>query len=407
MPRKRTTRVFWRGARAWGDFRDLGAGREPLIAPGETMGTTDPDIAAELVQERVRGLQEQKRRAVLLGIERDAGLAEFAAEHLKRKAREGRVTRGWLMESEHQLRRAVEFFGAERSLASVKPADVRAWSTWLAELNNGRGGTLSGGTVRHHLNTLSNLFRRAQEDGCVPPGWNPVVALTDKPSAKRVEAQWLEVPDAALLLEAARTYRPKKAHNATPYSYPILATFLLTGGRKSEVLGLMAEDVSFDRGTVTFRPHEHRRLKSPTSHRSVPLFPQLREVLQTHVFERGHVDGLLFPSHQGPGMITNMWKTLDRIGERASFDAGEIRTKRFRHTYCAAALQLIDRGAPISPWTVAKWMGHGGRSLVDRIYGHLGELRHRAEVVEYRVEQHEEAVGERLSRIRLSQFLTQ
>ena len=152
----------------------------------------------------------------------------------------------------------------------------------------------------------------------------------------------------------------------------------------------MVEDVSFDRGTVTFRPHEHRRLKSPTSHQSVPLFPQLREVLQAHVFERGHVSGRLFPSHHGPGMITSLRKTLDRIGERASFETGEIRTKRFRHTYCAAALQLIDRGAPISPWTVAKWMGHGGRSLVDRIYGHLGDVRHRAEVVEYRVEQHRE-----------------
>ena len=73
--------------------------------------------------------------------------------------------------------------------------------------------------------------------------------------------------------------------------------------------------------------------------------------------------------------------------------AGEIRTKRFRHTYCAAALQLLDRGAPVSPWTVAKWMGHGGRSLVDRIYGHLGDLRHRSEVVEFRVEQDSEALS--------------
>ena len=230
MPRKRTTRIYWRGERAWSDFRDLGAGREPLIARGETMATKDRDIAAELAQARVKELQERKRTKVLLGIERDAGLAEFAAEHLMKKAREGRVTRGWLKESERELVRAVEFLGASRSLASIKPSDVRAWAHWLAEIDNGHGGTLSGGTVRHHLNTVSNLFRRAQEEEVVPTGWNPVAVLTDKPVANRVEAEWLEVPDAALLLEAARTWKPDRAHKANPYAYEIVATFL--GGRR-------------------------------------------------------------------------------------------------------------------------------------------------------------------------------
>ena len=121
MPRKRTTRVYWKRGRAYGDFRALGGAREALIPTGDTGATTDPDVATELAARRVKELQEQKRRAVLLGIDRDAGLAEFATEHLKRKAREGRVTRGWVEESEHQLLRGVAFFGAERSLASIKP----------------------------------------------------------------------------------------------------------------------------------------------------------------------------------------------------------------------------------------------------------------------------------------------
>jgi hypothetical protein len=45
---------------------------------------------------------------------------------------------------------------------------------------------------------------------------------------------------------------------------------------------------------------------------------------------------------------------------------------------------------------VARALGHGGDSLVRRIYGHLGEIRHRSEVVEYRVENHRDALGERL-----------
>ena len=50
-------------------------------------------------------------------------------------------------------------------------------------------------------------------------------------------------------------------------------------------------------------------------------------------------------------------------------DPGEIRTKIFRHTYCAARLQTLDRGFPISTYTVARKLGHGGDSLIKRVYG--------------------------------------
>jgi hypothetical protein len=53
-------------------------------------------------------------------------------------------------------------------------------------------------------------------------------------------------------------------------AYPLIAAFLLTGGRQKEVLGLRLQDVSTDRNTVTFRPnefHEGGRLKTRTSTR--------------------------------------------------------------------------------------------------------------------------------------------
>ena len=56
-----------------------------------------------------------------------------------------------------------------------------------------------------------------------------------------------------------------------PFAYPLIATFLLTGGRRAEVLGLEIEDASFDRKTVTFRENQWRRLKTAGSHRVVPL----------------------------------------------------------------------------------------------------------------------------------------
>ncbi len=52
------------------------------------------------------------------------------------------------------------------------------------------------------------------------------------------------------------------------------------------------------------------------------------------------------------------------------------------------AARVSDQGAPVSTYTVAREMGHGGEAMVRKVYGHLGQVRHRSEAVEYRVEQH-------------------
>lgn len=147
--------------------------------------------------------------------------------------------------------------------------------------------------------------------------------------------------------------------------------------------------LSFDRRTITFRPNGWRRLKTGTSHRTVPLWPQLEAILREYLFGGATplVSGLLFPSHRSrkPAMLTDWRKALDAVAERGDWKPGEVRSKRFRHTYCAVRLQTVDQGAPISVYTVAKELGHGGDSMIRRVYGHLGTVRHRSAVVEYEV----------------------
>ena len=84
-------------------------------------------------------------------------------------------------------------------------------------------------------------------------------------------------------------------------------------------------------------------LKTLTSHRTVPLWPQLEETLR------------------------------------------------------AARLQTLDSGAPVSEFTVARELGHGGESMIRRVYRHLGHVRQRAEYVEYRVEPYAAILGDRLT----------
>ncbi len=44
-------------------------------------------------------------------------------------------------------------------------------------------------------------------------------------------------------------------------------------------------------------------------------------------------------------------------------------------------------------------MGHGGEAMVRLVYGQLRQVRYRAGVLQYRVEQHAAKLGERLDRI--------
>lgn len=85
--------------------------------------------------------------------------------------------------------------------------------------------------------------------------------MYSKPTPETTEAPFLGAHEAALLLEAARTMPPEPVATGRgnggavmadryPHVYPLLATFLLTGARKNEVLGLEVDDVSLRHGKV-------------------------------------------------------------------------------------------------------------------------------------------------------------
>ena len=399
-------RIWWRTRsagrpRAWGDFREYaaqGGKREPLVVPGESRATTDPVTAQTLFAARLAELaaaRENDARAE--PVRKKPTIAEVVKEHLDARGRERGVTPGWIEATGVFLGRAVSYFGAERRLGAITPEHVVDWIEWLRQIKTARGTPLSEGSIRHHLNTLSKLYRRAQRRRYVAPEYNPVALLDprEKPEIARSATRCLEVPEAALLLEIARTYPVKKHEPEMALAYPLIAAFLLTGGRAKEVLGLRLQDVSTDRRTVTFRPnefHEGGRLKTKGSTRTVPLWPQLADILMP-LLDRRAIEGgrLLFRSPhiaEREVALTDLRDLLDRVARRAGWQDGEIRTRPFRVTYATARLQTLDNGAPVSPWTVEKELGHGSRDMLEEVYGRVGDVRHRSDALEYRVEQH-------------------
>jgi len=354
----------------------------------EVKKATYQDAVAEM-EHRI----EQRHQGRTLEPPKPTTLRAYVDRHLALKPHEVdpetglALTPRWLKNVTRHLERAVAFFTPEVRLTGITPNDVLAWITRLRQ-------TISGASARHHVNSLSNLFRRAMRDGFVPV--NPVALLDrkEKPAAGKREADWLEVKEATRLLAAARRYHPKRDDIGMPFAYPLLATLLLTGGRPSEVLGLEEDDVSLTQHTVTFRFHDHRRLKNAGSARTVKLWPQLEEILREYFREeRPHGDSrLLFPSFRTgkEAPLTDFRKLLRQVLKLADPPirtrlGKRITPKIFRHTYCAARLGTVEHGAFVSAYTVGKELGHGGDGMVKRVYGHLNLDRapRNRHVVEY------------------------
>jgi hypothetical protein len=78
------------------------------------------------------------------------------------------------------LGRAAAYFGAGRGVHTLTVEECQRWAVDLADQG------LASGSVRHHLNALSNLYRRAQPEGVVPSGFNPVASMLEKPVGAQV-----------------------------------------------------------------------------------------------------------------------------------------------------------------------------------------------------------------------------
>lgn len=104
---------------------------------------------------------------------------------------------------------------------------------------------------------------------------------------------------------------------------------------------------------------------------------------------------LLFPSYRSgrEAMVQNIQKVVNAVAKRAGWKNGEITPKMFRHTYISARVQTTVNGAPIAAFQVAREVGHTSTSMIEKVYGHLGQVQHRSKVVEYRVAQHRQAVA--------------
>jgi integrase len=388
---KETPAIYWRNQggklRAYADLRYLGGRREALIPPGERRATSDPEIAQKLLYLRVRELEEQNKKSVLLAIDPDPDFAKFAIHHVEEMESSREGSPGWLLNTEKYLARAVEYFMChqyattrnpkplprQRSLSTIGVQNVHAFHEWLKTQPNGRGGMLSAQSRRHHLSALSGLFKRAIAEGKLPMGSNPAAALVDKPNEPSNETTWLDVDELALLLESARTFasevRDAGRQPSPPCVYELLATFMLTGALEGELRRLQVDQLDFN----------SRRIHIPDAttgqvDRSIPMHTQLREILLPYVRQLGRTTGHVFTTESGEA-VGDWRRALDLIATRAGFQIGQIRTRMLRTSYITHRLACMEHGAPIDPYKVACEVGYTSPVMIIKVYGRTQHRR--------------------------------
>lgn len=194
-----------------------------------------------------------------------------------------------------------------------------------------------------------------------------------RPTPERPEPTWLEVGEAASVLEAAEEMDSDPSSRCFGDLRVLLGTFLLARGSRMEVFGLRAEDVRLGDEVAQFRPNQFRDLKTRHTKRDVPLLPQLRGIL-VPVLERRE-EGLLFPSRTGE-TLSDLRSSFDEVESRPEVEK-RLTAKVFRHTYSATRIRTLDGDRPVALFTVAREPGHESVYRIEDVDGHLQSRKQR------------------------------
>lgn len=361
---------------------ELGVGKSRI----KSLGTRDPGEAKRKAYRILDRIDEIRNEGVPEVRDKDPLLRNFMADYLKQKKAAGKSA-GTLRLWRYRLEPVLEFFEAETSLvprvSEVTREHLKDYIAWRGEQKSRQGGTLEPSTVRNSVKAWSSVMREAHEMGLTDK--NPARKLRPwLPAVERNEVEWLEISEAAKLLQLSREMARERRSRVGPYFHAVVGLFLLTGVRKTEGLGMEWEDVSFEHGEVRVRPNSTRpRLKTRHANRTIPLWPQLRRILEWYRDQTGREEGMLFPSPMKYDQrLQGVAGALSTLLDRAKIDK-HVTLKTFRHTYCATRMQTTEDGAPVSPYTVQREMGHADLDLIVDTYGHLQDRRARGPHVEY------------------------
>lgn len=237
-------------------------------------------------------------------------------------------------------------------------------------------------TVAGALGTLNNVMRFAVRSSWIAE--SPVEKLEryERPRPERHPQRALGREEIARLLDCC-----------LPAYRALVATALYTGMRLSELLGLVWDDVDFDRGLIHVRaqlsmahigsPARRVAPKTRAAVRQIPLTPQLATLLRERrlAAARSGAGDWVFSTRNGtPLSQRNIQRSALHLAADAAglrVDGARLRFHDLRHTF--ASHLIIDLGLDVVQ--VRRLMGHASPSTTLSIYAHVfDEARHAADI---------------------------
>ena len=230
-------------------------------------------------------------------------------------------------------------------------ADVKS------EKKRGRAIVTGGaGVARRTLTTTAAMFAWGMEHGLVKANPFTTVKLDRAP----VRERFLSREEAGRLIDAINTLEAAKEVN--PAFCDAIRLLLLTGARKTEILGLTWSEVDIVR-KVLLLPPERTKAGGQNGERRITLSPPALEILARRRPAKVKPTEFVFPAIKGDGHIIGIRRAFAKACVRAKVEG--VRLHDLRHSFASFA---IADGASL--FLVGKLQGHASARTAER-YAHL------------------------------------
>jgi integrase len=235
--------------------------------------------------------------------------------------------------------------------------------------------SMSRAMAKKIISSLKSLLRHAQSRGNVAQNVALAVQIKATPRDKGKLEVGVDIPT---------TEEIKSIISAAGRSRPLLMTAIFAGLRSSELRGLRWTDVDFKKAALHVRQRADRygvigKPKSKAGHRTVPLGPQLINVLREWKLAcpKGE-QGLVFPTSSGGiALHNNVVRAFTKTVRDAGLTDSKDKTKytglhALRHFYASWCINPVNRGGQgLPPKVVQQLLGHSSIVMTMDTYGHL------------------------------------
>lgn len=212
------------------------------------------------------------------------------------------------------------------------------------------------GVARRTLTTTAAMFAWGMEHGLVSA--NPFTSV--KLSAAPVRERFLSREEAGRLIDALNEVETENEVN--PAFCDAIRLLLLTGARKTEILGLSWAEVDISRRLLLLPP-ERTKAGGQNGERRITLSPPALEILAKRRPAKAKATDFVFPAIRGEGHIIGVRRAFAKACAKAKVEG--VRLHDLRHSFASFA---IADGASL--FLVGKLLGHASARTAER-YAHL------------------------------------